>query len=329
MRRRNDLCRGVVVLITGFATCATDIVAQEPALRSALTQVRQASPDVFTLEVEVDLPAALLLPGQGNTTRVMRFTTGRDVTATVWKTTRLPKPKYYPPHTDGYEPFDYDAHGNLIVSIWSEGATIRDKSIHEEYSESTGSRVAWDNTVVAQLFGTFLHRYSPSYSNTISLSMLRAIRWALGRPPVEDLGELETEDAKPDGTREICAAGQYSPHSGPGVWTLVVDPASGHLVRKGSFGARREEPRVRCSSEGTRWFGDVALAERGEYITLPSQLSVRLISFSPAFDPAVVAEARQIIARAKTRLVQVYDYRDDPSNPNVKTVQAGDLYRDE
>ncbi|MEK7757546.1 MAG: hypothetical protein AAB385_10090, partial [Planctomycetota bacterium] len=58
---------------------------------------------------------------------------------------------------------------------------------------------------------------------------------------------------------------------------------------------------------------------------LSYHMTVRLISFSPAFDPAVVAEARQIIARTQTRLVQVYDYRADPGNPNVKTVQAGDL----
>lgn len=262
----------------------------------------------------------------------MRITVAKDVTVVVWKASKLPEPRYYPPGTNGYEGIDYDADGNLILSMWSEGATIRDENIHDEYLESTGFRVRSDGAIVGHLAGTFLNRYNPSYSNTQGMVMLRAIRWALGRPPVEALGELETEDANPDGTHTLRVTGQTSPYSGKGVWRLVVDPANGHLVRQASFGGRGQEPRLKWISEGTRWFGDIAIAERGEAIYEPVQsthMAVRLISFKPRLDPDVIAEARKVMSRAQTRRVQVYDYREDPDYPKVRRIQAGDLDNEE
>lgn len=333
MRRKNDPWRWVMLLATGVATYSTRIPAEDRAApEPALSRVRRASLDVFTLEVEVERPAFALRQGQGNTTVIMRVIAAEDVTAIVWKASKLPPPKYYPLGTNGYEGVDYDADGNLILWMPSEGATIRDGNIHEEYSEFTQFFVAPDGKVARRASGTILNRHDPSYSNTQGMSMLHCIRWALGRPPADDLGESEVEDAHPDGTREIRARGQYSPYSGEGVWSLVVDPAHSHLVRQASFAGTREEPRKKWLSEGTRWFGDLALAERGKYIHEPpvsQHIAVRLISFSPASDPTLIVEARRIIARAQTRLVQVYDYRDDSSNPKVKTVQAGDLDRDE
>jgi len=176
--RRNHSWRGAVVPVAGVVTYATCILAKErAAAQPALTQVRRATPDVFTLEVEVERPIFVRRGGQGNTALIVRITADKDVTAVVWKASKLPDPKYYPRDTNGYEGVDYDADGNLILWMGSEGA-------------------------------------------------------------------------------------------------------------------------------------------------------FRLISFSPAFDPAVVAEARHIIARAQTRLVQVYDYREDLNQPKVRLVPAGDLQKD-
>ena len=328
--RRDKSCPGLRMLAAGVLFWAPCAFPEEPSrASSALTQLRRAIPEPFTLEVEVELPVALLLPGQGKTTRVMRVSVGKDVTAIVWKASQLPVPKYYPPDTGGYQDFDYDYDGNLIVSMRSEGATICDQNIHEEYSESAGSSVASDGTVVGRTSGTFLRRYSPSFSNTNGMSMLRAIRGALGRPSGDDFGELEAEEVKADGTHELRVAGQYSPYSGLGVWDLVVDPANSHLVRSGSFGPRGEQPRMQFRNEGTRRFGDVTLAQRGEYISGPQHIVFRLISFNPELDPGVIAEARKVISRARTRLVQVFDYRDDPTNAKVRLVPAGDLDKDE
>jgi hypothetical protein len=330
--RRNDWWHGVVALIAGVVTCAADVLAQEsPLAQPVQTRVRQAGLDVFTLEVELEYPVLLFLRGQGNTTVVMRIAVDKDVTTLVWRASRLPEPRYYPIGTNGYEGIDYDADGNLILWMESEGATIRDNNVHEEYRESTCFRVAPDGAIVKQSSGTMLNRYDPSYSNTQGMAMLRAIRRALGRPPVEDLGEVETEDANPDGTRNLRLTGQSSPYSGMGVWRLVVDPANGHLVRQAGFGRRGQEPRLKWISEGTRWFGDIAIAERGEAIydgPLSSHMAVRLISFKPEADPDVIAEARKVISRAQTRKVQLYDYREDPDYPNVRVIQAGDLEKE-
>lgn len=330
--RKNEPWRGIIVLVVGVLSYSHCILADDRlAVQPALTQVRRADLDVFTLEVEVERPIFVLRQGQGDTTLVMRITVDKDVTAVVWKASKLPPPKYYPIGTNGYEGVDYDTDGNLILWMGSEGATIRDQNLHEVYLENTCFRVAPDGAIVSQISGTMFDRYSPSYSNTSGMSMLRAILWALGRPPAEDLGALEMDDANPDGTRDLRVTGQNSTYSGLGVWNLVVDPANGHLVRKASFGGRGQEPRLKWLSDGTRWFGDIALAQRGEAIHGPPlsyHMAVRLILFKPELDPDVIAKAQEVISRAQTRRVQVYDYRDDPDNPVVKSLQPGDLHKD-
>lgn len=323
------LPRMIAVLIVCVVAWSTDGSGQEPAEgRSALREVRRSSADVFTLEVEVDRPASL--PGQGIATWVMRFTVDKDVTAVVWKASLLPDPKYYSPDTNGYQPVDYDAEGNLIVSMWSEGAMTHDQTICEGYRESTGFRVAPDGRTKRRLnSGALLVRRPPSNCNMETLGLLQRILWALGRPWTDSLGEVASEDADPDGTRRVRAVGWWIGTSGSGVCELLIDPSNGYLVRRASFGAEGEAPRAECRSEGTRRFGDVTLAQRGEFVLRSETISVRLISFSPRLDPNVIAEARKIIARAQTRMVRVLDYRDDPTKPKVRLVPAGDLDKDE
>ena len=154
--------------------------------------------------------------------------------------------------------------------------------------------------------------------------MLPTICRALGRLSSDDLAELEATEAKPDGTCELRVTGQSSRHSGFGVWDLVVDPTNGHLVRSGTFGPRHGEPTTKFRSTGTRRFGGVVLAERGELVERPGVISVRLISFSPAVDLGLIEEARKVIGRAQSRLVQVLDYRDH-LHPQPHLVPAGEL----
>jgi hypothetical protein len=288
-------------------------------------KIQGGIPAAHTLEAEITLPVALLLPGQGNTTRRMRMTVNPDELALVWTTSALPTPKYFPPGTGGYQPLDYDSDGNLVVSMWQEGAMVRDEGVQDEYAESTGFRVALDGTVRGQVTGSFLRRYPPAFTNTEGGSMYQAIRRSLGRPPAEDFSRVLNADYQPDGTYRLRAAGQSSEHSGFGVWTLTVDPANGELVRSGVFGPEEGDPMIQFRTEDVRRFGDVIFAQRGDYSHGPQRIEVRLISFSPKFSPELVAEARRVIARAETRLVQVFDYREDPSHPTMRVVQAGEL----
>ncbi len=324
---RIGFCRRVVnvsCILLG-ASCA---FAEEPLKEnSTLSQVRRVMPESFTLDVEIDLPVVLLMPGQGQTTRTMRVTVGEDVTAIVWKALQLPVPKYYPPDTGGYQGGDYDADGNLIVHMWSEGATLRDQGVNEEYSESMGFRAAPDGTVAGKTSGASLSRLRPSASNTISLNLLRRILWALGRPWPDSFGREILGDLSADQPKRLRAAGSWSPGSGFGaVCELVIEPSNGYLVRQASFGAEGQSPRAECRSEGIRRFGDVVLAARGEFTLHPVEtINVRLISFSPKMDPNLIAEARKVIARAQTRMVRVFDYREDPTRAKVRMVPAGDL----
>ena len=82
----------IAVLIVCVVAWSTDGFGQEPAEgRSTLAHVREASPETFTIEVEVDQPVHVFLPGQGRSTRVMRFTVGKDLTAIVWNASQLPQ----------------------------------------------------------------------------------------------------------------------------------------------------------------------------------------------------------------------------------------------
>lgn len=319
--------RSRLAAVTMMVICSSDCVRAEKSQKpeSALTNLQRRDSDVFTLEVEMELPAFALIPGQGDSTQNMRITVGTDVFASVWKATKLPPPKYHPPDTAGYQSVDYDADGNLILSMWSEGAALRDRATNEEYLESTGFRVASDGSIAGELSGATLQRYASSYSHTSGTAKMHAIRCALGRLSPDDLDDLEREDEKPDGLHELRVSGRASPYSGLGVWNLTVDSSNGNLLRHASFGAREGSPREECSSQGTRWFGNLALAERGAYTSGPQRISVRLLSFKPELDPGIIAEAQRMISRAKTRTVQVIDYRDDPAKPRFVLVPAGDL----
>ncbi|MEK6674939.1 MAG: hypothetical protein AABZ47_04705 [Planctomycetota bacterium] len=318
----------VLLLLTCGIWAASSIGGDDRQKTSVVTNLHESMPGEFTLEVEQNRPVSVFMPGQGNGTHVMRITIGKDVMAIIWKASELPPPKYFPPNTDGYQGGDFDAQDRLILSMCSEGATIWDQRVHEEYLEYVGFLVAPDQTTVPTRGAVLLNRFPLTDDNTSGMTTLRGIRCALGRLSEDDLGDLEEDILKPDGMRELRVMGQFSPHSGIGVWELVVDPANGNLIRQASFGARGEKPRVTCSCEGTRWFGNVALAERGEY-TRVLRTTVRLISFKPEFDPDIFAEARKIISRAQTRAVQLMDFRDDPTHPKVKLVQAGDLDKPE
>jgi len=325
MRIRRS-CVTLMTVVGTLLAAGSRLDAQERAPGEAeLTQMAGAIPDNFTLEVEVKLPVALLLPGQGSTTRLMRVTIGNDTTASVWTASQLPDPKYYPLGTAGYQAIDYDAEGNLIVSMWSEGATVCDGVRHEEYSESHGFRVGPAHAVKGRVSGSFLRRYAPSFSNTEGMSMLRAIRRALGRPPSEDFIDLEEANVMTDGTHRLRVVGQSSPYSGSGVWHLFTDPTKGHLVRSGRFGPGGGTPRIQFRTQGSRQFGDIIIAERGEYLEGPQHIDVRMISLSPGVDTELIEEARRVIARAQSRQVQVFDYREDPSQPTVYLVETGHL----
>lgn len=317
----------VVCLMFWLVSSPGGVTAQQtPEAKSTLAQVQAASLARFTLEVEVDRTMHQSLRGQGGGTRIMRITMDRDATAIVWKVSDLAPPQYYPPDTPGYQPMDYDAEGNLKLAMWSEGATFRDQTLHEEYSESIGYLVAPDGGVLRETPSALLNRYRPSESNTVSLNLLRRILWALGRPDVAGLREVTSEATKPEGTQRVQAVGWWATGAGSGVSELLTEPDTGYIVRHASFAAEGEEQRAQCHSEGSRRFGDVVLAERGEF-SLPSveTIVVRLVSFSPTFDLELVGEVRKVIARAQTRLVKVLDSRDDQDRPKVRLVPAGDL----
>jgi hypothetical protein len=102
---------------------------------------------------------------------------------------------------------------------------------------------------------------------------------------------------------------------------LVVASRDGFLVRHADLGRD-----ARSHSEGARWFGNVALAERGEFILGGAEtITVRLVSFSPSLDTDLVKEARNMVARARTQQVRVMDYRVEDPTRRLRTVPAGEL----
>jgi len=321
---------------TGLAMCA----AFQPidgsgagafAQEDALLQARRAMPENFTLEVEINEEGTVFWMRHGQSSRVLRATVTKDVIAIVWKADQLPSPKYYPPEKRAHEASDYDAEGNLLLSMPSEGATLCDHISSEEYSETLAFRVAQDGTAQAMASVPSLSRRRAADLNTVNLNLLRRILWALGRPRAEGLGEVVVEEGTPDGTKRVRATGWWSGAFAPGVCELVIEHTNGYLVREAKFlRAEGESPAAECRCDGARRFGEIVFAERGE-LKIPSleTIRVRLLSLSLALDTDLIAEARAVVSRARTRLVRVIDERDDPAQPKVRLVPAGDLDKDE
>lgn len=318
-----------VVIALSFGNAA---FAEGPDPDGRLRRAISGLPETFTMEVELTLPAILLLPGQGLATQTVRLTAGPELTAIHWKTVSLPDPKYFPVGANGYEPIDYDPEGNLILGMPWEGATFRNPGIHEDYVEYVALLVSSDGTSRrAGEPSALLNRYSPSNSNTFGLATVRTIRWALGRPTPDALTEVTTDLVRADGRRSLAIVGQHGPLM-QGTWDVVIDSGPDNLVRQARLAVENQEPRFSYSSVGTRWFGNIAIAERGEYVHHfpPTQETrVRLLSFKPELDQALVAEARQTIARSSTHPVRLADYRENPNYPTVRTVEAGDLDKNE
>jgi hypothetical protein len=111
------------------------------------------------------------------------------------------------------------------------------------------------------------------------------------------------------------------------MWRLIVAPEEDYLVREATFGASAQEPKLTCTSRGAKRFGDVTLAAHGEFVSKPRRLEVRLVSFSPTFDDQIFRQAQEITGRARTRMVQVMDYRENPKDAVVRVFQAGELDR--
>jgi hypothetical protein len=283
----------------------------------------------FSLKIEVERPAKAFMPGQGRTTRLLRATVGRDVTAMVWKVIQLPPPIYYPPDTEGYQGVDFDSDGNLIVTIASEGASIRDTEINEEYQDETMFLVAANGSATQTGPHAFLMRHHPSAKNTESLGVLGRVLWALGRPWGDGLGDTVSDKALPNGLRKVRTTTDGWSFKYVAKFRseceLIVAPGDGFLVRHADLGSD-----AKCHSEGTRWFGNVSLAERGEFILGKAEtISVRLVSFSHEFDEDLVAEAREMLGRAGTQRVQVMDYRVEDPTKRLRTVPAGGLDKDQ
>lgn len=63
---RNPWRRAVVVAVAAVGACATYVLAQEPpSAQPALSQVRRAGLDTFTLEVELEYPLFVIRGGAG------------------------------------------------------------------------------------------------------------------------------------------------------------------------------------------------------------------------------------------------------------------------
>jgi hypothetical protein len=238
----------IAVLMISVIFCGADALGQEvTAKRSTLEVIRRASLENFALEVELERPAHGFMPGQGRTTRLLRLTVGKDVTAMVWNATQLPPPKYFPPG-GGYSGGDFDSDGNLIMPISFTGASLRDPMVNEEYSESIAFHVAPDGSVTQSGPSPFLVRHDPSSMKTESLGLMDRILWALGRP-WDGFGGVISEEEEANGNRSLrTTTGGWSVMAAPGferTCDLLIAPGDGFLIRHADFGrGRRSRPPV-------------------------------------------------------------------------------------
>jgi len=294
---------------------------------SLLKTLKDTCSTPFTLTVEVVRPTFFIFRGQGNTKLVMRMTIGDDKSAIVWKASELPEPAFFPLGTDGYKAVDYDPDGNLLLSMWSQGATILEATRHEEFLEGITYKVSPEGAITEMPSPTpLLERYYfDSGKKSREIGPIPIILCALGHVSPKNFDDLQNYEESPDGLHEFRITGHGPSDLGIGIWSLTVDRKSDNLIRKAEFGSVDDQPRLECSCEGMHRFGDVTFAERGKATEASRTMEVKLVSFSPGLDSGILEEARKIVDRAKSRDIQLLDYRDNRNQPQIRFVHAGTL----
>lgn len=295
---------------------------------AAIAATQKFSTGPFTLDVDVECPASQFLPEQGTIKQKTRIAVNGGKIAIVWKSIELPRPKYFPPNSPGYEPVDYDQDGSLIVGLPYEGATLLDSLTHEDYYEFIAYSVSLNGEIVQGETANHLDRHEPNYTNTHGITKLRSILCALGRPYAADFVEERSRMETADNMLAIEILGDYSPYTGRGLWKLTLDPATGYLMRRVEFAWPDGDPLITCSCEGRRQFGDWLLAEQGSFKQRTQRISVRLNSIQQQFDNDLEKEARSVIARAFTSSVLLRDFRDNVNHPIVRRLQAQEIQPD-
>jgi hypothetical protein len=290
-----------------------------------LRKLDAAELSAFTLLVKVEQEVSWVHQDQGRYTSTCTISRRADGVAIACRTDALPDPMYRPPGVGGRPARDYDADGNLVVFMPRMNVAFCDADRNQRYFEWRSVSVGPEGEIATTGVTRILHRY-PLTAVWSPPNEMRQIWWALGQGIASGLEGTLTNLSDPDGQLRLRARGTSNHGTLEGDWEVVLDHATGRVIRSASFQLDVLEisPSLQIETEGLRWFDSLPLPEEGVVRTrLGSsgqwlEKRVALLDFSHRADEELFQQVRRTLddAGAGGELA-VYDYRDNPATPTV------------
>lgn len=259
------------------------VVVNDPVL-GRIAEKDRKFPEQFTAVFEMRR-AACQDPKQGTQINLCELTVGDGTTILIIHSKFETDPVFRSLSTPGYQEFDFDASGNLVVWRSLEKKSISTTRMNRVFDLQERNLVAPSG----QLVDRSVHRqvYEYPIGSPDSVYEARQFQMAMGRAYSRQLSSLKSQRIDERGLWEVVAAGTFGPAL-TGEWTLQMESQSEPLVRMAIFRPRgQDDPAIKVVTEG--WSdGDTGLrvASRGTLylgrISDDSRVDVKLLDYQPA-----------------------------------------------
>lgn len=172
-------------------------------------------------------------------------------------------PIHRPANTVGYQPYDYDAEGNLIIWRTQELYAISNAERNEAVEVLVMHRIdRAGKSIERQIYS---QRYLYSVESTDSAFLFDQFRMATGWGISEQLRDMVSSEPAGNGRERVVAVGSFGGGM-TGEWSVTYDRGSTHLIRQGNFvPLGSSEPYATLSSEGIVETNGLEIAKSGRY----------------------------------------------------------------
>jgi hypothetical protein len=134
--------------------------------------------------------------------------------------------------TRGYEGYDYDANGNLIIWRNIEKYVLSSANRNDTLDKTRVYFVDPNGVIVKTGDNTQLHRFALGDSN--NLYMVNQFMFAVGRGFGKDLLDVKSSQNLPSGLIKLTSEGSYG-GSISGRWVLTMTPEPDTIIRTAQF----------------------------------------------------------------------------------------------
>jgi len=212
------------------------------------------------------------------------------------------------------QPNYYDSQGNF--NVWRD--TNRQGLISPELNANRAQRVVTsinlDNQVVLEDEGAPWVEFRPATSNeTYVLDYLVPIL-SIGRGYGSRLVRVKEIIEETANEITFTAYGRFGRDEA--LWKITVDTQNAYLVRSAQFYAEGRPPILSISTKGTKWFGDLCVAETATYwIAEPGNVvAAKVQKYEPKANRELIANIHKTFTQLSPN-TDVVDWRGNSKDP--------------